>query len=68
MTQHQRIHDYMSKYGSITPMTAFEELGITKLSTRIGEMRRNGFKIGSAMVHGQNRFGDRVDYMRYWLE
>ena len=40
MTHHQRIFDYMERFGSISPMEAFRDLGETKLSTRIGEMRQ----------------------------
>ena len=53
----------MKAHGSITPMDAFRHLSITKLSTRIGEMKREGIRIGSEMVHGKES-----RYMRYWLE
>ena len=45
--QHERILQYMDVHGSITPMEAFSELGITKLSTRIGEMIASGISISS---------------------
>lgn len=41
-TQHQKIYDYMYNVGGITPIDAFRDLGITKLSTRIGEMKKHG--------------------------
>ena len=53
----------MAQNGSITPMEAFRYLAITKLSTRIGEMKREGIRIGSEMVYGKDS-----RYMRYWLE
>ena len=68
MSQHEMIRRYIEKNGSITPMQAFMELGITKLSTRIGEMIQSGQKITKAMEVGQNRFGDPVRYMRYYKE
>lgn len=67
MTHHERIYDYMDRFGSITPMEAFRDLGETKLATRIGEMRRKGIEIDQAECESQNRFGDTVRYMRYWL-
>lgn len=67
MTHHERIYDYMDRFGSITPMEAFRDLGETKLATRIGEMRRKGIEIDQMEVASQNRFGDTVRYMRYWL-
>ena len=39
MTQSERILKYINDFGSITPMQAFGDLGITKLATRISEMR-----------------------------
>ena len=62
-TQHQRIYNYMKSHGSITPMECFEALRITKLSTRIGEMKRQGIRIADEMVYGKTS-----RYKRYWLE
>ena len=47
MTQCEQIMDYLHQFGSITPMEAFADLGITKLATRVSEMRKDGreFKI-----------------------
>lgn len=63
--QHGRILEYMAKHGSITPMEAFSELGITKLSTRVGEMIADGIAIEKEREHGINRYGEKVTYMRY---
>jgi len=41
-TQYVQIYQFVRKNGSITPMQAFSELGITKLATRISEMTKNG--------------------------
>lgn len=65
MTQHQRILEYIDRFGSITPMDAFADLGITKLSTRISELHKLGEEIDGAMETGTNRFGETVRYMRY---
>ena len=67
MTQGERILAYMKQNESITPMEAFSELGITKLSTRIGELRQKGYKINDAFVDGKNRYGENVRYKKYWL-
>lgn len=68
MSQHDKIRAYIKRNGSITPRDAFIELGITKLSTRIGEMRRSGEKISGEMEKSTNRFGEKTSYMRYRLE
>lgn len=65
MTQAQRILKYIDEKGSITPFEAFAELGITKLATRISELRRDGEKIEKRYVTGTNRFGEKVQYMEY---
>ena len=65
MTQHERILEYMDRFGSITPMDAFMDLGITKLSTRIGEICRMGHKIDRKTEFAQNRYGQKVHYTRY---
>ena len=66
MTQYQKIINYIEKYGSITPYDAFRDLGITKLATRVSEMRRKGimdFKIESET--SLNRDNEPVRYSRY---
>lgn len=67
MKQSEQIMDYMSRFGSISPMEAFMDLGITKLATRISEMRKDGIPIGKKMEKNRNRFGKEIQYMRYWL-
>lgn len=65
MTQCERILKYIDEKVSITPFEAFTELGITKLATRISELRRSGEKIKKKMVGGTNRFGEKIQYMEY---
>lgn len=67
MSQRERIMDFMKKNGSITPMDAFAELGITKLATRISEMRADGIEINGVMEKSKNRFGEPTHYTRYSL-
>ena len=65
MNQHQRIMQYIDDFGSITPMEAFTELGVTKLATRVSEMIRGGERISKTLENGTNRYGEKVSYMRY---
>jgi len=67
MTQHEKIIDYMKKNKSITPMEAFNHLGCTKLSTRVGELKKAGFNIESEMEKATDRYGMPIRYKRYWL-
>lgn len=68
MTQNERILSYIKEFGSITPMEAFRDLGITKLSTRVSDMSRNhGIEFEKTYTKGKNRFGEPIYYMRYSL-
>ena len=49
MTQKQEILEYIRKHGSITPMDAFP-LGITKLATRVSEMRSAGIEFDIEII------------------
>ena len=66
MNQRERIIDYLDKFGSITPMEAFSDLGITKLATRISEMRAEGIEFNQELQKGKNRYGEVTHYMKYW--
>ena len=68
MTQCEKIIDYMERFGSITPMDAFMDLGITRLSARIYDIRNSGTEVHGELELSKNRFGDRVHYMRYSLK
>lgn len=65
MSQYEMIEKYINDNGSISPMEAFMDLGITKLATRISEMRRNGYKFEQKPETRKNRFGKECRYMRY---
>ena len=65
MTQRDAILQYIKDFGSITPMQAFADLGITKLATRISEMRKDGLDFKIEMVGTKNRYGKTVNFARY---
>ena len=65
MTQREQIIEYITEFGSITPMQAFADLGITKLATRISEMRKDGMDFKIEMVSVKNRYGKSVSYAQY---
>ena len=67
MTQHDLILNYLKKFRTITPYEAFKDLGITKLATRISEMRQEGYQFADVWVEDVNRFGENVRYKRYSL-
>ena len=65
MTQKEMVLKYIADFGSITPMQAFADLGITKLATRISEMRKDGIAFNIQTVKGKNRYGKYIWYARY---
>lgn len=68
MTQRELILQYLEDFGSITPMQAFADLGITKLATRISEMRKDGIGIKIDTIKAVNRYGKATSYAKYSLE
>ena len=65
-TQYDRILNYLKEHGSITPMDAFQELGITRLAARVFEMERKGIRFDREVECGKNSYGKKCHYMRYW--
>ena len=65
MTQREAILEYIKEFGSITPYQAFADLGITKLATRISEMRKDGMRFKIETVSVKNRYGKTVSYAKY---
>lgn len=68
MKQSERIISYINQFGSISPMEAFRDLGITKLATRVSEMKRDGVQFEQKIETVKNRYGEPVWYMRYSLK
>lgn len=68
MTQAEAIRQYINDFGSITPMQAFTDLGITKLATRISEMKKRGESFKTDYIQAETRYGKKVVYARYSME
>ena len=66
--QRDKIKDYLTRHPEgITVYEAFVHLKITKLSTRIGEIvREGGFPIRKVMEYKIKDDGSVEHYMRYW--
>lgn len=68
MTQKQRVLDYIREFGSISSMEAFEDLGITRLSAVIFDLKESGHEFDTKTEHGKNRFGEKTSFARYSLK
>ncbi|CAB4166192.1 Helix-turn-helix domain containing protein [uncultured Caudovirales phage] len=67
MTQNQMILKHLKTKGGITTMKAFTELGITRLASRIVEIRHAGNNILDSWISVKNRDGNQVRVKRYTL-
>ena len=58
----------MKDFGSISTLEAFNDLGCTRLASRIHDLKTRGYDIGAKMEKGKNRYGEAVYYKRYYLK
>jgi hypothetical protein len=68
MSQNDRILDHLKTVGPIRPMTAWSELGIYRLASRINDLRKAGHKISTKKVEVVNRWGESAYIAEYSLE
>jgi hypothetical protein len=66
-TNKQRVLRYIRDYGSISSMEAFRDLGITRLSAVIYNLKAEGHKIQTQQEGVVNRYGEKVYFARYSL-
>lgn len=66
-TQADRVLEYIQKFGSITTLEAYRDLGVTRLSARIFELRARGLEIDSTSITSKNRYGENCTYAKYYL-
>ena len=62
----QRVLNYIKDFGSITTFEAFTELGCTRLSEYIRQLRIE-YNILDEWINSINRYGEKVQYKKYWL-
>ena len=68
MGQKERVLDYIEKFGSISSMEAFRDLGVTRLSAVIFNLKEDGHEFDTKPEKGRNRFGERTCFTRYSLK
>lgn len=67
ITQKERVLMYIQRFGSISRRESFLDLGVTELSSRIGELEAMGYQFDRKMETSKNRFNEDVHYTRYSL-
>ena len=65
MTQCERVLQYMDDFGEISTLQAFNDLGVTRLASRIHDLRCMGFPIEKRMASSKNRYGETCHYAVY---
>ena len=68
MSKIDQVAKHLETYGDITPAQALELYGSSRLSSIIFKLRDRGMNIGTELVPGKDRFGNKVDFARYFLK
>ena len=68
MNQRLMVLQYIRDFGSITSYSAYVDLGITQLATRIKELKQEGYYFTYEIEVKKNRYGKKVRFKRYKLE
>lgn len=67
-TQTNAVLEWLQTGDGITSLDAFKELGVTRLSAIIFNLRRQGYDIEAEDVKVKNRFGSTVTVAKYYLK
>ena len=67
LTQNQRIIRHLKDKGSITALEAMKEYGIMRLSSRVCELKNQGYLIRSEFISSKNRYNESVSFSKYSL-
>jgi hypothetical protein len=62
-----RVLNYINQFGSITTWEAFKDLGCTRLSEYIRQLRQE-LPIEDEWEESINRYGEKVQFKRYWIK
>lgn len=68
MTQKQRVAEYIRDFGSISSLEAFRDLGVTRLSAVIFDLKADGYEFETKTEKVRNRYGEPCHYARYSLK
>lgn len=62
-----RVLEYIERFGSINTFQAFMDLGCTRLSEYIRQLRLE-YNIQDEWINGINRFGEKIKYKNYYIK
>lgn len=67
LSQNDMVLNHLKQYGKITNWEAIERYGITRLGSRIFDLRERGHIISSKLIMVENRYGRKVNISEYRL-
>ena len=66
--QVQRVLMYVERHGSITQREADRYISVTRLPSRINEMKKNGYIVNYTWKTVRNKYGETCRVKRYTIE
>tara|TARA_R100000388_G_scaffold27329_1_gene21294 strand:- start:122 stop:358 length:237 start_codon:yes stop_codon:yes gene_type:complete len=67
LSQKDKVLRHLRQIGPITPLDAFNDYAIMRLTSRICELKDEGHDIKSELISSKNRFGEKVSFSKYSL-
>jgi len=67
MTQVERLLELFGRGESITTLESYNQLGITRLASRINDIKKLGYDIRDEFIEVTNRYDETCHIKRYWL-
>ena len=68
LTQQEKVIRHLKLHGTLSQNEAMTQYGISRLASRINDLKNAGWPIHKRMLTGQNRYGEKTRYARYALE
>ena len=64
-SQNKRLLIYLQKGNKVTPLNAWENLGIYRLSARVFDLRYLGYNINMKRIEVKNKLGETFNVAEY---
>ena len=65
MTHKERLLEYLKEYDNITSLEAIRELGNTRLSAYIHQLKKDGYNITTTSIKVKNRYNEFTTVAKY---
>ena len=67
LSQKEKVLRHLKEVGPITPLDALIDYAIMRLTSRICELKDEGYDIKSELVSSRNKFNEKVSFSKYTL-